>query len=211
MRPRPDAPVIALDIDGTSGDYHSHFTAFAAQYTGKPMPFPWTYTGGVPFHKHLHISRRMYNEIKLAYRRGGAKRSMPVYEGMGEFTRYVRNKGVAVWICTTRPYLSLENIDADTRHWLSQRAHMQYDGILFGPHKYRDLVKQVGKDRVLVVYEDLPRFVDQALDLGLRAMLRTQPYNHQYARSGNWGRVSSVEDMRSVFDWEHTQWRNNHE
>jgi hypothetical protein len=60
-RPRPDAPVIGLDIDGTSGDYHGHFTAFAEAYTGKTMPPPWQYTGGIPFHKHLGLSRTTYN------------------------------------------------------------------------------------------------------------------------------------------------------
>ena len=201
-RPAPDAPVIGLDLDGTSGDHHGHFTRFAELWTGKPMPPVDEFTGGVHFSKHLGISRETYNKIKLAYRQGGMKRSMPVYDGIGDFTRYVRSRGVQVWICTTRPYLNLSNIEPDTRHWVRERARIQYDGLLYGPHKYRDLVKQVGRERVLVVYDDLPKMIEQALDLGLRAAMRTQPYNDYFQRSGNWCRVSSVEDMRSIFDYE---------
>ena len=209
-RPGPMAPVVALDIDGTSGDYHGHFTKMIADWTGRPMPDPAQFTGGVPFHKHLGVSRETYNQAKLAYRQGGYKRSMPVYEGIGDFTRYVRSKGVQVWICTTRPYLRLDNIDPDTRHWLTKRARIQYDGLLFGRHKYVDLVRAVGRERVLVVYDDLPALIEQALGLGLRAALRTQPYNHYWQRSGNWCRVSSVDDMRAVFDYEIKEWRNKH-
>lgn len=207
-RPRPDAPVIGLDIDGTSGDYHSHFTWFAGLWTGRPMPSATQYTGGVPFHEHLGISRDTYNKIKLAYRQGGLKRSMPVYDGIGEFTRYVRSNGVQVWICTTRPYLNLSNIDPDTRHWVKQRAHMQYDGLLYGPHKYRDLIKQVGRERVVAVYDDLPRLVEQALSLGITAFLRTQPYNTYWrSSSGNWAVVASVDDMRWGFEQALIEWR----
>jgi len=208
MRPALDSPVVALDIDGTMGDYHGHFTRFIEQWTGRPMPDPAAMTGGVPFYKHLGVSKATYRQAKLAYRQGGLKRSMPVYDGVGEFTRYVRRQGAQVWICTTRPYLRLDNIDPDTRHWLVKRAKAQYDGILFGQYKYRDLVRAVGRERVLVVYDDLPELIEQALSLGLRAMLRRQPYNEQYERSGNWGRVDSVEGMQSVFDYELKEWRN---
>lgn len=208
-RPAFDAPVVALDIDGTSGDYHGHFTWFAELYTGKPMPPADKYTGGVPFHKWLGVSRSTYNTMKLAYRQGGFKRSMPPYEGIGEFTRYVRSKGVQVWICTTRPYLRLDNIDPDTRHWLSKRAHMQYDSILYGPNKYRDLVRAVGQERILVVYDDLPEMIEQASGLGLVASLRTQPYNVYWESIGKASyRVETVHEYQKVFD-HHLRWRNN--
>jgi hypothetical protein len=209
VRPPVDAPVVALDIDGTSGDYHSHFTKFAEAWTGKEMPSPNAYTGGVHFSKHLGISRQTYNKIKLAYRQGGMKRSMPVYPGIGEFTRKVRENKCQVWICTTRPYLSLNGIEPDTRHWLRERAHIQYDGLLYGPHKYRDLVTAVGRERVLIVYDDLPAMIDVALDLGLRAAMREQPYNRQYDRNGNWCRVSSVADMWVNFLVELEKWKAN--
>lgn len=199
MKPAPWAPVVALDIDGTLGAYHAHFTRFAEAWTGKEMPPPSQLTGGVPFHKHLGISKSTYRKIKLAYRQGGLKRSMPVYDGVGGLTRYIRSKGCQVWICTTRPYLSLDNIEPDTRHWLKERAKAQYDNALFGEHKYRDLVKAVGQERVVMVVDDLPSMVDVACELGLRAYLRTQPYNVQYDRSDMAGRISSVSEMLDAF------------
>lgn len=204
MRPPPDAPVVALDIDGTLGAYHRHFTEFAQQWTGKTMPDPEELTGGVPFHKHLGISKTTYRKIKLAYRQGGLKRSMPVYPQVGELTRCIRECGCQVWIATTRPYLSLDNIEPDTKHWLRERAHAQYDNVLFGENKYRDLVKAVGKDRVVMVVDDLPVMVDQALDLGLRAYIRTQPYNVDYNRSELAGRVNTVMEIMTAFEME---WR----
>jgi hypothetical protein len=204
-RPDPFAPVLALDIDGTSGDYHGHFTWFAELYTGMAMPPPDKYTGGVPFHKHLGVSRSTYNTMKLAYRQGGFKRSMPAFDGIGEFTRHVRRKGVQVWICTTRPYLRLDNIDPDTRHWL-RRNGLQYDAVLYGPHKYRDLVRAVGADRVLMVIDDLPKMIEQADSLGLVSVLRSQPYNTYWDSSGKAHRAGSVDEYRAIFD-HYNQWR----
>ena len=208
-RPHPFGPVMALDIDGTSGDYHGHFTKFVEGWVGRPMPDPTEFTGGVHFSKHLGISRRTYNTIKLAYRQGGLKRSMPAYEGIGEFTKHVRSKGVQVWICTTRPYLRLDNIDPDTRHWL-RRNGLQYDAVLYGQHKYRDLVRAVGRDRVVCVFDDLPAMIQQAESLGLPAYLRAQPYNIEWAGNGMTPMVTSVEGMRAMFDHEHDIWRRKH-
>ncbi len=210
MRPDPFAPVAALDIDGTAGDYHSHFTWFVEQWTGRPMPDPTQYTGGVPFHKHLGISRSTYRTAKLAYRQGGLKRWMPAYEGIGELTRHIRRQGVQVWICTTRPYLRLDNIDPDTRHWL-RRNGLQYDAVLYGPHKYRDLVAGVGAERVVVVFDDLPAMLEQALSLGLPSCLRAQPYN-DYWRATNFipPRAHTVDEMTVVFDAALKIWRDSH-
>lgn len=201
-RPRYDSPVVAIDIDGTMGAYHAHFTKFAEAWTGKKMPSVSEPTGGVPFHKHLGISKQTYRKVKLAYRQGGMKRSMPVYPEVGDLTRMIRSKGVQVWICSTRPYLSLDNIEPDTRHWLRERAKAQFDNALFGEHKYRDLVKAVGAERVVCVFDDLPEMINQACDLGLRSYIRTQPYNVNYARVDLAGRVDNARDMMWAFEQE---------
>lgn len=181
------------------GAYHAHFIRFAKEWTGKDMPSEYEPTGGVPLYKYLGISRATYRRVKLAYRQGGLKRSMPVYPGMGDLTRSIRSKGCQVWIATTRPYLSLDNIEPDTKHWLTKRAHAQYDNVLFGEHKYRDLVKAVGRDRVVCVFDDLPEMIDQAVSLGLQAFIRTQPYNVEYDRVD---RVENARDMMWVFEQE---------
>lgn len=174
-------PVIALDIDGTLGDYHGHFTRFAEQWMGRPMPDPQRNTDGVPLYRWLGMSKATYRDCKLAYRQGGLKRSMPCYPGARELTVAVRRAGAEVWICTTRPYLRLDNIDPDTRHWL-RRNGIQYDGVVFGEHKYRTLRKLVGIERILSVVDDLPELCEQAsasmpLVIGVNVYLRDQPYN----------------------------------
>jgi len=169
------APVIALDIDGTLGDYHTHFTKFAEKWVGREMPDPLENTGGEPLYKWLGMSKSTYRQCKLAFRQGGLKRSMPVYPYVKEAVRTLR-KDADVWICTTRPYLRLDSIDPDTRHWL-RRNGIQYDGVLFGEHKYRDLHRIVGGERIVCVVDDEPEHFDRAAALGMYPILRTQPYN----------------------------------
>lgn len=176
MKHSHNAPVIALDIDGTIGDYHRHFITFAEQWTGRKMPNPGDINPGQPLHNHLQMSKTTYRQCKLAYRQGGMKRSMPVYPGAAEYVRLLRKAGAEVWICTTRPYLRLDNIDPDTRHWLRRNA-IQFDGILYGERKYQDLVKQVKRERVVAVIDDLPGMLAQASALTLPCLLRDQPYN----------------------------------
>lgn len=169
-------PVVAVDIDGTLGNFHKHFLRFAEGWYGRPMPSPTDINPGLPLHRHMETSKATYRQCKLAYRQGGMKRSMPVYPGARELTVNLRKAGAEVWICTTRPYLRLDNIDPDTRHWL-RRNGIQFDGVLYGQHKYRDLVKQVARERIVGVLDDLPEMVEQARSLGLYTILREQPYN----------------------------------
>lgn len=187
--------VAAVDIDGTLSDYHGWFLRFAELYLGKPMPDPRENTDGVPLYKWMRVSKTTYREVKLAYRQGGMKRSMPCYPGSAELCRDLRKMGVEVWICTTRPYLRLDNIDPDTRHWL-RRNKIQYDGVIFGHNKYRDLAKLVGSDRVVAVMDDLPELLDQARQVGAGVpILRDQPYNRRY--SGTL-RVEDMEQAKRV-------------
>lgn len=174
-------PIIALDIDGTLGDYHSHFLWFAERWLGKPMPDPQTINPGLRLHKFMGITRTRYRECKLAYRQGGLKRFMPCYPGAAELSATIRRAGAEVWICTTRPYNRLDNIDPDTREWL-RRNKIRYDGMLYGDDKYRELNRQVGW-RVAGVLEDLPELWEEAHELFPNAFvtLRDQPYNRTTA------------------------------
>jgi uncharacterized HAD superfamily protein len=172
-------PVIALDIDGTLADYHGWFLAFAELYFGRPMPQPEAINPGLPLHRFMKVSKGAYRQCKLAYRQGGMKRSMPCLPGAGAMINRVR-RHAEVWICTTRPYLRLDNIDPDTQEWC-RRNNIRYDALLFDStergDKYRELRRQA-RGRVVLVAEDLPEQVLKALNLGLRPIcLRNRPYN----------------------------------
>jgi hypothetical protein len=179
MQPAPGCvlrPVVALDIDGTLGLYHEHFLHFAAMYLQRNLPSVWD--GSMPFWRLLGTSKTMYRQVKLAYRQGGMKRSMPVVPGAPELTRAVRAAGAEVWVCTTRPYLRLDNIDPDTRFWLRHNG-FQYDGVLFGERKYYDLAQLVGSNRVVTVLDDEPEQCERAVKAGLTATLMCRPYNRK--------------------------------
>lgn len=174
-------PVVALDIDGSLGDYHGHFLRFAEEWYGRPMPKPNEINPGLPLHRHMKTSKATYRQCKLAYRQGGLKRSMPAYQNAANMIRELRKDGVEVWIATTRPYLRLDNIDPDTRHWLRRNDIHKVDGIIYGEHKYRQLVRIVGVDRVAAVLEDLPEMCVQARQVGIGGVvLRDQPYNKHF-------------------------------
>lgn len=194
-------PVIAMDIDGTMAGYHEWFLKFAELYLGKPMPGSEEINPGLPLYRHMGVGKATYREVKLAYRQGGMKRSMPLLPGSAELVRairapyrarvsmdrglsYVTGLGCELWVCTTRPYLRLDNIDPDTREWL-RRNGIKYDALLFdsvgGDNKYQELWRQAG-ERVVAAVEDLPTQAERALRAGVPyVLLRDQPYNRHYS------------------------------
>lgn len=185
-------PVVALDIDGTLGDYHSNFLEFARRYFDYSDVVWRTPNPGLPMWEWMGISQRDYRDAKLAYRQGGWKRWMPCYPEAGPMTQFIREKLEAeVWLCTTRPYLRLDNVDPDTREWL-RRNGIQYDALLFDPAheedgtKYDELRRQAGT-RVAAIVDDLPEMVQAAVEVfgaprhqWVTPILREQPYNHQF-------------------------------
>jgi hypothetical protein len=210
-------PVVALDIDGTLGDYHAHFLWFAEQWLGMPMPLPGDINPGLPLSVFMQVPHHVYRECKLAYRQGGLKRFMPVYLGAAELTRRIRDEEVEVWICTTRPYLRLDNIDPDTREWLG-RNNIEYDAVIFegvdsgGDHhltKYADLVRQVSLDRIVAVTDDLPEQTADAFSRGInRVYLRDQPYNRTEGVQGE--RVTDLQTLWLRLRKDIAEWKARH-
>lgn len=176
-RPGIEAPIVALDLDGTLGDYHEHFRRFAEMWTGREIVWDPSIEGS--FAAQLGMSKALYRKCKLAYRMGGMKRSMPVFDGARELTVAIRRRGVLVIACTTRPYLQMTTIDGDTQHW-TKRNGLQVDGILYGEHKYRDLVKAVGRERVVCALEDDLSQIKVANSLGITTIMRLNEANRQF-------------------------------
>lgn len=196
-------PVVALDIDGTLGYYHEHFLNFAGQWLGRKS-WPTYWYGEEPFWRRLGISKATYRQIKLCYRQGGLKRSMPMVPGADHLTRAVRAAGAEVWVCTTRPYLRLDNIDPDTRFWL-RRNGIQYDGVLFGENKYRDLASMVGIERVVAVVDDEEEQCERATRLALPIYMMDRQYNHVTAFA--YPRFMNTRDAQGALVKGVRQWR----
>lgn len=200
-------PVVALDIDGTLVDYHSHFAAFARQYFGRRPAYEEPYDARMPFYKYLGVSKSAYRKCKLAYRRGELKRSLPLlpapFPQADDLTRQLRRWGVDIWLCTTRPYLSHSEVDDATRHNL-RRNGVAYQGIIWGEHKYRELVRTVGGNRVVAVLDDLPDMCRQAEALGLPVAFALRQHNErQWAtiEASNRARWGSVRTHEETVDW----------
>jgi hypothetical protein len=165
-------PVVAVDLDGTLGNYHGHFIRFLEEYLAwdEDVPFPersGMYDGSDKMSewamKRYQLSYREWCDIKLAYRQGAQKRSMPVYDYARGLVVELERFGAEVWITTTRPYMRLDSIDPDTRFWL-ERHELPYHYLLYDERKYRELHDRVGK-RVVGVLDDELEQLDWAAKL----------------------------------------------
>lgn len=171
-------PIVAVDIDGTLGDYHTHFIDFACMYMRED--YPRDYDGSVEFSEFLGLDKETYRTIKLAYRQGGMKRSMPLNPGArGLISRLnlIRDE-VEIWVTTTRPYLRLDGIDPDTRFWLDSNK-LGYHNLLYHEDKYRLLAERCDPGRVVMVLDDLDSQCQAAQNefgWGVAVQLAT-PYN----------------------------------
>lgn len=161
-------PIVAIDVDGTLGDYHGHFINFMHAYLGleDEADVEWIdYDGTEPFsewcERMYEIDLATFRTIKLAYRQGGMKRTMPIRTGAQALCWAVKDAGAELWITTTRPYLALDNIVPDTVEWL-RRHEIEYDGLLFDEDKYAVLADRVDSRRVVAVLDDLPEMYDAA-------------------------------------------------
>lgn len=156
--------MVAVDIDGTLGDYHGHFIKFAEGYLGHGRN-GINYAGRERFRdwfcKVYGIDLTTFRDIKLAYRQGAQKRTMPIYHYASRFMQRLHEAGAEVWITTTRPYLRLDNVDPDTRFWLDFHE-IEYEGLIYDKYKYRILAARVDPDRVVAVVEDLHEKVQEA-------------------------------------------------
>jgi hypothetical protein len=186
-------PIVAIDIDGTLGDYHGHFLEFGARYLGYDVTEVMLraslgmYTGTFPFSQYCEdlwgIGLGTYRDIKLAYRQGGMKRTMPIRNGARLLCHRVNEAGAELWMTTTRPYLSLDNVVPDTTWWLNHHE-IAFDYMLFDEDKYQQLAERVDNERVVAILDDLPEMYDAAQETfksGPAILIRTK-YNMGVSR-----------------------------
>lgn len=196
-------PVFVCDIDGTLGDYHIAFAKFCWRYWDLP-DFGDAWDGSGEMEDYLGVTKEQYREAKLAYRQGGNKRWMPVYQGASLLIDAARGKGAEIWIATTRPYNRLDNIDPDTREWM-RRNRINFDHMLYGEDKYRQVCERIDPARVVAVLDDLPELYDEAVKLGLPAILRGN--THNVATRGDRFTVDNLYEASSIVRGRIDNWR----
>lgn len=156
-------PVVVFDIDGVLGDYHGYFQDFAEGYLGKKFTEP-AYDGTEP-HREWYgrqgVSFEVFRTMKVAFRQGSYKRVMPPYRRVIQVVQKAKAKGAELWLCTQRPYLSFDNIDHDTRAWLTRHG-VPFDYMLYHEEKYEELEQRVSIHRVVAITDDTPEMYDEA-------------------------------------------------
>jgi phosphoglycolate phosphatase-like HAD superfamily hydrolase len=157
-------PIVAFDLDGVLGDYHGHLHRFAEAYLGRRFGIQMPYKGDIPHREWFEMSgidNATFRDIKLAYRQGAQKRSMPANRDMIGLVNRLARQGVEIWITTTRPYLRLDNVDPDTRHWL-ERNEVEFDHLMYDDNKYPKLASMVERSRVIAIIDDELEMVEEA-------------------------------------------------
>jgi len=197
-------PVVALDIDGTLGDYHGSLLDFAERWLGViGTGWPMTYDGSVRLAEHMGIDDQTYRAMKLAYRQGGGKRMMPPFSGAVELTQGLREAGAEIWLTTTRPYNRFDSTDPDTRHWLDRHG-FAWDHLLYDDDKYLRLIEQVDRERIVCVLEDEGGNYDRAAELALPVILRKTRYNRAIQRKHEVRKLAVALELlrQQVGSWE---------
>lgn len=214
-------PVVAIDIDGTLGDYHGHFIQFAEEYLGVYTELRTSGTGGrqyagdesfrVWWCRTYSQPEHVWYDIKLAYRQGAQKRSMPVYNNAAYLIRAMRYAGAEVWVTTTRPYLRLDNVDPDTRAWL-KRSGIPFDFMLYDERKYEVLANRVEQDRVIAVLDDLPEQVASAASIfGSHVPIFRETRYNQLGRSAEVPCVKTLKAAADLMSLRIYQWKELHD
>jgi hypothetical protein len=204
-------PVVAIDIDGTLGDYHGHFLEFAKGYLGNHMPrkpYRGDHKYSIWFCGEFGVDTTTFRQVKLAYRQGGMKRTMPVDPLAADMVNTLRLEGAELWLTTTRPYLRLDNVDPDTRFWLDFHC-ITSDGILYDEGKYKQLAQLVASDRVCAVLDDTPIQYDEAAEVFDKTVpiLKRNTANSMMGHVRN--NVATLDDAQTAILPRMENWRRN--
>jgi len=208
-------PVVAIDIDGTLADYHDHFINFAVNWLGHGYQKPrgnMAYDGTVPhrdwFTTVMGVDVTTFRAIKLAFRQGGMKRTMPIYRESVQTIDAIRDAGAEVWLTTTRPWERFDRVDPDTRHWLKQHE-IEFDGLIYDDAKMAALAERVEPERVVAVVDDLIEVLEEADDGFENAVTILRKTIHN--RGVTWPHEGYMDSIRQWIEESIITWRNNYE
>lgn len=205
-------PVVAIDIDGTLADYHTHLIEFAEEWLGRPLSR--AYDGREPMREFVarawEVDHTLFRQIKLAFRQGGMKRTMQPYANASWLCYTLRDRsiGAEVWLTTTRPWERFDRVDPDTREWLSRQS-IEFDGLLYHDDKMKELAERVDPARVVAVLDDQTDVLGDARDQGWFPILSRMHYNRRMPWAGH--EADDLASAAAIIIQRITIWRNDHE
>jgi hypothetical protein len=201
-------PIVCIDVDGTISEYHHSLAEFCSRYWNIDVPWE-SWDGDGDFEEYLGLTRVQYREAKLAYRQGGFKRWSPTMPELTDLLSILKDlraqQLVEVWITTTRPWMRLDSVDPDTRHWLDRNFPI-YDHILYDDHKYSKLANLVDRDRVVAVVDDLPEMVLEASESFPGAAVMMIDRSHNRLAPLSIPRVHGLNEFAVIAREEVEQW-----
>jgi uncharacterized HAD superfamily protein len=203
-------PVVAIDIDGTLADYHTHFLEFLARWVGCEPNYG--YEGRQAFRDWVQesygIDVTTFRNAKLAYRQGGLKRLMPKYPMARELVSKLSSR-TEVWLTTTRPWERYDRVDPDTREWL-RRQGIPFDALLYSGNKIKELTQQVSSNRIVAVLDDQVSQLDLAAHLinASVPILRRTRFNRASEYRGS--QVLNLTDAYTMINARVASWERNY-
>lgn len=158
---------LGLDLDGTSGDFHTSFRNVLIEHQGFdldriPVETPAIYSyidaGCFPDLDTFKIALHAATHQGVYYQ-------MTPYEGLRENIIALTEEGVGIRVITSRPDDALN----DTIGWLEDVAQIPYDTIFITDEKTK-----VEAD---IYLDDMPKHINNFRNVGKRAVIYNQPYN----------------------------------
>lgn len=205
-------PVVAIDIDGTLGNYHQAIVDFAQGWLGR-FGLAEPYRGDEPYHawftRTFEVDRTTFRAIKLAFRQGGMKRTMAAYLGARDLVGELGEAGAEVWLTTTRPHDRFDRVDPDTREWL-RRNDIGFSGLLYSGDKMKELALRIDPVRVVAVLDDQLDVMEDAsafFGAGVPILRKTR-----FNREVRWPvEVTNLADAGDLIQQRLTAWKEYHE
>lgn len=174
--------ILALDIDGTSGDYEDGLRQVVAKMTGVPAAeigpaTDWSFVkSGWPLRDERHFLEAHATAVSE-----GLFRTMKPYDGMSQALWDLSDAGVYVRVLTNRLIVKGHHIQAlaDTAAWLDVLDGPERDGVPAQRVPYRDLCFAADKARVDAdaYIDDAPHNIEALHAAGKTVIVMHQRYN----------------------------------
>lgn len=169
-----DARIAIIDIDGVLCDYFNGFLRWYLLMLGKTDTVKAETVHRLSSNPQyltsftLGLTHEDFEKVKREFRTGGAKRTLPVYDGAKEFLEGMRKQGYKIILMTSRPFSEYPSVHADTLAWLHHN-NLQFDALWWSDNKSRELIRRLPLHQgIALVVDDDPIFLREYANAGIQ-------------------------------------------